>query len=202
MIRNFAIAILALAAALPDRARADDDDLAALSLEELLQISVATRTAISERESPGIVSVVTRDEIRDSGARDIDDVLRNMPGFDFGVDYYGTVGMAFRGVWGIEGKVLLLMDGIPLNELYYNSALIGNRIPMDQVERIEIIRGPGSVMYGGAAEAAVVNIITESGARTNGVRATAQYGQLEHSYGRQTLSFSYGDKFGPGADDP
>src|SRR6185295_12140208 len=42
----------------------------------------------------------------------------------------------------------------------------------------------------------------ESGARTNGVRATAQYGQLEHSYGRQTLSFSYGDKFGTGADDP
>jgi outer membrane cobalamin receptor len=177
-------------------------DLESLTLEDLLKVSVATKTEMSERESPAIVTAVTREEIRNSGARDIDDVLRMVPGFDFAADYYGTVGISVRGLWGIEGKVLLLIDGIPATELYYNGVVIGNRVPIDQINRVEIIRGPGSVIYGGAAEYAVVNLITESGAQTSGIRATTVYGQLAHSYGRASASVVYGQRFGVREDDP
>jgi outer membrane cobalamin receptor len=144
------------------------------------------------REAPGIVSVIDRDEIATSGARDLMDLLQLVPGFSFGVDVSGVVGVSFRGEWGHEGKVLFLLDGHELNETLYSTMQLGMHIPASIIQRLEIIRGPGSAIYGGYAELAVVNIITRSPKELSGVAASTYYGQMEHGWGRFLASASGG----------
>src|SRR6187402_166587 len=88
-----------------------------LSIEELLnvEISVAAKKLLTLRESPGIVTLITEDEIRNSGAHDLMELLRTVPGFYFGVDVESVVGIGVRGNWGHEGKVLLMFDGQEMN---------------------------------------------------------------------------------------
>lgn len=164
------------------------------SLEELLQlkIRVASDKAENKRKSPGVVTLVTKKEIENSGARDLIDVLRLVPGFDFGVDVFGVVGVGFRGNWGHEGKVLLLVDGQEFNELMYTNLEFGNHISVDQIDRIEIIRGPGSAIYGGYAELAVINILTKIGNEREGLNAFYASGYMESAFARQNLGLSYG----------
>jgi outer membrane receptor for ferrienterochelin and colicin len=132
-------------------------------------VTVSSSKALTSRETPGIISVVTSQEIQNAGARDITDVLRLVPGFDIGQDLQFVMGIGLRGNWANEGKVLLMMDGQPFNELLYQTVAIGNRFPVDAIERIEIIRGPGSAVYGGSAEYGVINIITKAAESLNGV---------------------------------
>ncbi|HJV90413.1 MAG TPA: TonB-dependent receptor plug domain-containing protein [Holophagaceae bacterium] len=121
-------------------------------------ITVASKKALTTRESPSVVSLVTREEIQASGARDLIDVLRLVPGFDIGYDVQGVTGPSLRGLWGYEGKILLLWDGVEMNETLYGTTQLGNHYPVDQIKRVEIIRGPGSSIYGGYAEVAVIQI--------------------------------------------
>lgn len=176
-------------------------ELADMKMEDLMKMTIASRTPLTERESPGIVSVVTRQEILDSGARDLIDVLRLIPGFQFAADYNGTIGVGVRGLWGLEGKVLFMLDGQSLSDLYYNSVLFGDRFPLDQISRIEIIRGPGSAIYGNQAEYAVVNIITQTGEEMGGGQAKVTYGHFAASTARTQVSLAYGKKFGENPDD-
>lgn len=125
---------------------------------------------LSTRETPGIISVITSEEISNSGARDLTDVLRLVPGFDVMQDLQFIQGLSLRGNWSNEGKILLMIDGIPFNDLLYQSLAVGNRFPVDAFERIEIIRGPGSAIYGGSAEYGVINIITKAAESLNGVQ--------------------------------
>jgi len=175
------------------------DDIQEISIESLLnaEVDIATVKPQTTRETAGIVTVITREEIVNSGARDTIDLLRLVPGFSFGVDVQGTIDVGFRGNWGHEGKVLLLIDGQEMNELLYSTNALGNRYPVDQIERIEIIRGPGSAIYGGSAELAVINIITR-GAELGGVAFDGVYGQMADSFARRTMSVSYGQKFKSG----
>ncbi|MEW5851983.1 MAG: TonB-dependent receptor [Myxococcota bacterium] len=167
------------------------DELERMSLEELMALPVAVATParpVPPRRAPGLVTVITRREILESGARDLVDVLMLVPGFHFGTDVQGSVGVGFRGLWGEEGKILLLVDGQELNELDYGTTQWGDHFPVDQIERIEIIRGPGSVLYGGFAELAVVDVITRSADELDGFSATATYGQMQRTFARRTLS--------------
>lgn len=163
------------------------------SLEQVLNVktSVATRSAMNLRETPGLVTVITREEIQTSGARDLEDVLSMVPDFDFGVDVQGNLGLGVRGQWGNEGKVLLLWDGQPFNEDLY-STIQFDRFPVDQIERVEIVKGPGSVLYGGNAELAVINILTRSPAELDGSSVYAGYGQGESARARGYAGYSYG----------
>jgi outer membrane receptor protein involved in Fe transport len=192
-------ALVACLIAAPTAARAggDEPDLGALSIEELMQVpvEVATRAPELQHEAPGVVTVITREEIIRSGARDLIDVLHLVPGFAFGIDVGGVVGVGFRGHWGMEGKVLLLLDDQKLNEPLFLTTQFGNHIPVEHIERIEIIRGPGSVLYGGEAELAVIRIITRGAADLRGGQVAATYGQMAGSFGRRNLSASLGQVF-------
>lgn len=165
-------------------------------LEELINslISVSSKKALNTRETPSIITLITEEEIKNSGARDLIDVLRLVPGIDFGVDVEGVVGLGVRGSWSNEGKILILLDGQETNEILFASSQLGNRFPIDLIKRIEIIRGPGSAIYGGYAEYGVINIITKQAEDLNGVFASGTYGQMEKDYGRKNLSLAFGRK--------
>ncbi len=167
-------------------------------LEQLINslIGVASKKPLSSRNSPSIVSLITAEEIRNSGARDLIDVLRLVPGFDFGVDVEGVVGLGVRGLWAQEGKVLLMLDGLEMNETMYSTLQFGNRFDVSQIKKIEIIRGPGSAIYGGYAEYGVINIVTRSASDLKGISVNGTYGQWADSYARRNLSISAGQEFG------
>jgi len=169
-----------------------------MSLEQLMniEISVASRKALTPRESPGIVTLITEDEITNSGAQDLMDILRLVPGFDFGSDVEGVVGLGIRGNWAHEGKMLLLIDGQQMNEALYSTIQLGNHYPVQQIRKIEIIRGPGSAMYGGNAEYAVINIITKNDKEFTGVSVSADYANMKHALSRRNVSLNAGKHFG------
>lgn len=169
-----------------------------LSIEELLnvEISVASKKALTLRESPGIVTLITQDEIRNSGAHDIMEVLSLVPGLHFGVDVEGVVGIGVRGNWGHEGKVLLMLDGQEMNEQLFGSLQFGEHYPIDQIRKIEIIRGPGSSVYGGNAAYAVINIITNNNPDFEGFSASGSYGQMSKTFAARSISANGGHHFG------
>ena len=171
------------------------EEIDKLTLADLLkaETGVASLTRHSQRSSPGILSIITREEIRSSGARDLVDVLRRVPGFAFGTDVQGVLGVGFRGLWGHEGKVLLLLDGHEMNEGLYLTTQFGNHFPIDQIEKIEIIRGPGSAMYGGYGELSVINVVTRHGRRLEGPSACLSYGHTDGGFARRTVSIGYGE---------
>ncbi|XXF77952.1 TonB-dependent receptor [Myxococcaceae bacterium GXIMD 01537] len=162
----------------------------ALSEEPEVHSQVASFAITKLRDSPAVVTVMSADELRSSGARDLMDVLLQVPGFFFGVDVQGAVGPGFRGLWGHEGKVLLLIDGKEMNEQLYSTMQLGHEFPIELVERIEVVRGPGSVIYGGNAELAVINVITRGVQGSTDLLVTGTYGELERVNGRRSITLS------------
>ncbi|HEY5947060.1 MAG TPA: TonB-dependent receptor plug domain-containing protein, partial [Kofleriaceae bacterium] len=81
-------------------------DITEVSLDDLLKtdVDVASKVPQTYREVPGVITVITREEIMDSGARDLEDVLMLVPGFSMGVDVEAVVSVGVRGNWGHEGK--------------------------------------------------------------------------------------------------
>lgn len=165
-------------------------------LQDLLgtPLTVASRKAMALRSAPGIVTLITREEILDSEARDLMDLLERVPGFYPGFDVTGVVGVGVRGAWAYEGKLLFLLDGMELNESLYGNFPILNHLPLASIKRIEIVRGPGSVVYGGFAELAVINIITLDGSDLQGkAMARGTVSRMGRKTGRSNLEFSLGD---------
>lgn len=149
-----------------------------LSLEDLMniQISISTKTSSNIRETPGILTVITKEDIKASGARDIIDLFQiYVPGFSFGVDVEGVVGMGIRGLWTHEGKHLFMVDGQEFNDGMFATIPFGNHFPLENIDRIEIIRGSGSAVYGKFAGAGVVNIITRGNNSSGGQLSYLSY---------------------------
>jgi outer membrane receptor protein involved in Fe transport len=167
------------------------------SLEQLLNIKTSVASLIPRglRETPGLVTVITAEDIKLSGARDLVDLLRLVPDFEFVVDVQGNLGLGVRGNSAIEGKVLLLWDGHIYNEQAYYTIQF-DRFPVDQIERIEIIKGPGSVIYGGVGEVAVINIRTRSPGSLEGGRIYGGYGQMSRAPGARFGGLQFGRDYG------
>jgi outer membrane receptor for ferrienterochelin and colicin len=172
----------------------EDAGLFDLSLDQLSKVEIKSDiTSIKSkpiREQPGIVSVVTQQEISESGARDLSDVLMQVPGFSFDSDVQSMVGLTFRGLQGQEGKVLLIVDGLEVNDPLYGSLPILNHIPAEAIEQVEIIRGPGSAMYGGSAALAVIRITTKGAGQNGG------YGAITPGYADGRFSQDYAGGLG------
>src|SRR5688572_14503557 len=145
-----------------------------LLLDSLLntRISTVSKYAQTTTEAPASVTIVSSDEIRDHGYRNLTEVLENVRGVYFSDDrnylHVGTRG--FGRPSDYNNRILVLVDGHTLNEHVWGSAPVGSdlTVNLSAVERIEVVRGPGSVLYGTNAMFGVINIVTKTGTQLNG----------------------------------
>jgi iron complex outermembrane receptor protein len=148
------------------------DELSGKSLEALLDVPVdsvegAARHTQRLTEAPASVTVITANEIETFGWRTLADVLKSVRGFYVTYDRnYSYVGVrAFGRPTDYNNRVLVMVDGRRLNDSIYDGAYIGTDFPLDlsTVDRVEVVRGPGSALYGTSAFLAVINVITKRG---------------------------------------
>ncbi|MBI5767276.1 MAG: TonB-dependent receptor [Verrucomicrobia bacterium] len=181
-------------------AKPAEPDFTAMSLEELGSFKVPTVYGASKHEqkiteAPSAVSILTREDLQLYGHRTLGDVLRSVRGFyvtnDRAYNYTGLRGFNRPGDFG--GRVLINLDGHRLNEPLYDSAFTDTDLllDLDLVERIEIIRGPGSSLYGNNAFFTVINLVTRRGGDVQGTEVSAAAGGFDTFTGRLT----YGQKF-------
>lgn len=138
----------------------EPDDSELYRLEERI-VTVAARHAQTVEDAPAIVTVVTDREIRDRGYRSLADVLRSLPGVYLTVSNESRTVAWFRGVISADNnKILLLVDGVPWYDGVYHHASIDEYLPLENVRQVEIIKGPGSAIYGTNAFAGVINVVT------------------------------------------
>jgi outer membrane receptor protein involved in Fe transport len=169
-----------------------------LLLDSLLntRISTVSKYAQTTAEAPASVTIVSADEIREFGYRNLNEVLESVRGIYFSNDhnyaYVGTRG--FGRPTDYNNRILVLVDGHTLNEHVWGSAPVGAdlTVNLSAVERIEVVRGPGSVLYGTSAMFAVINIVTKTGTQLDGVVVSGRVG----SGGRREGAFAAGHAIG------
>lgn len=171
----------------------DFKDFKELRIEDMINQEVSIASLGQDRVStaPGVVSVVTAEEIRNMGARDLRDVLRTIPGFQLGMRCFGYNEVGVRGIITDNSeKVKFLIDDIPVNEkLEGSGTIVFADMPLENVSRIEIIRGPGSALYGANAFVGVVNIVTKRAAEAKGAQVTVKGGSF--GTGEANVLFGY-----------
>ncbi len=141
------------------------DKLITLDIEDLMNIEVvsATKTGRKISEAPSTIISVTGAEIDEMGARTLSDVLKMIPGVQIVNRRNGRDMVWIRGVTtGYNTKVLLLVDGIPYREAIFGEWSPDEEIQLNNIDRVEIIRGPGSALYGGNAYSGVISIFTKN----------------------------------------
>ncbi len=169
-----------------------------LKLEDLIEIdivSVASGKAEPINMAPAVASVITAQDIEAMGATNLDEVLNTIPGVrvvrgrTFDNSTYVIRGVAPTGLQ-LSNEVLFMINGVPFRRLL-NGSYAGARkgIPLQAVQRIEVIRGPGSALYGADALAGVVNIITKTAQDIDGVEIRGRMG----SFDTYQTSLLYGD---------
>ena len=174
-----------------------------MDLEQLMKIEIVvagSKRAQESREVASFVSVVSAAEIREHGYRTLADVLRTLPGFyvsnDRNYSYIGVRGFSRPGDW--NSRVLLLLNGLRTNESLYDLAYIGEEfsVDVDLIDRVEVIRGPSSALYGSNAYFAVINVVTRDGNSLAGTELTTSAA----SFGTYSGRASYGRAFENGLD--
>ncbi len=155
-------------------------DLYALSLEQLSQLKVISPTRHEESliDVPSTIYVVDAKQIRQNGFRDLKDILRSVPGVEY-ADPHSWLQGGQRGFAGNWSKTKLMVDGVEVNLLYSGEAFIGHQFMSDNIERVEIIQGPGSSLYGADAFAGIINIVTKSASHSepgNAIKIRADVG--------------------------
>lgn len=168
-------------------------DLLSIDLESLLNIKVITASKFSENlsDAPGVISVVSQDELRRFGATTVREALERVPGLSVSTAYFTDRSMvaAHGDQTKINGgHVLFLINGRPTREVLEGGLVsdVLESFPVSGLERIEVIKGPGSVLYGSNAFSAVINLITLKAERSgfsvsaapggSGARSTAGEG--------------------------
>lgn len=132
-----------------------------MSFEQLMNIDVVTASGRPEKatEAPSIIRVIVAEQIERLGVTSLIDVLKYLPGVEPNMTPDGVYSISMRGLRK-DGVILLLIDGHSFNDLYNGRPILD--MPVDFIEKIEVIEGPASAVYGTNAIAGVINIITKS----------------------------------------
>jgi iron complex outermembrane receptor protein len=149
-------------------------------------VSIATGYKQHITEAPAVASVITAEHIRAMGLRDLDQILEAVPGLHVALSpgSYNPV-YSIRGIYSSRNpQTLVLINGFPITHIF-----AGNRgekwagMPVEMIARVEVIRGPGSALYGADALAGVINIITKNANDIDGLEAGASYGSFDTQAG-------------------
>lgn len=181
--RKVALACMLVASQMPPamaQGVEEEEDLA-LSFGDKSTISLATGRQQSLRRAPAVASVITSADIAAMGATDLDEVLETVPGIhvSHSANNYSPL-FVIRGIYSqLNPQTLLLQNGVPMTALQQgNRGSFWGNYPVENIARIEVIRGPGSALYGADAYAGVINIITKSAAETPGTQVGARVGSF------------------------
>jgi outer membrane receptor for ferrienterochelin and colicin len=157
----------------------------------------ATKHPTSLRKAPAIATIITADEIRNMGARNLLDVLKMAPGLGISTNEFGVMMVEVRGIRSrINEKILFMIDGHSLNKNIYGSSLYpyAEILPMENIRQVEVVRGPGSALYGNSAFVATINIITRNAEEINGLEVKAGGGSFDSYKENLIVGKSIGDK--------
>ena len=144
------------------------------------KVTIATRHETPVGKAPSIVTVITAEEIKNLGYRTFVEVLRTVPGFE--IKKGGNVGTTLPNARGLHfaGQIRLMLDGHLVNNPFRGEAFANfDNFPVENIKRIEIIRGPGSAVYGENAFSAVINIVTFDAKDINGCKVSSGYGSFD-----------------------
>jgi outer membrane receptor for ferrienterochelin and colicins len=181
----FICSLIASALHAQNDSAANVDRLLDLSLEQLMNIKVITASGFDQKlsEAPSTMNVITARQIQQRGYEQLEDALRDIPGIDLiHLNGYVPTLIYFRGMYGAENlRALLMIDGVPENNIIGSNDMAGPAYNLHNVERIEIIWGPASALYGANAFGGVINIITKKGADINGLQFEKGYGSFNTS---------------------
>lgn len=158
----------------------DEDDLASV-YGNAANVSIATGNVQTLRHAPAVATVITAQDIAAMGATDLDEVLETVPGVHVSrsANNYSPL-YVVRGIFSqFSPQVLVLQNGLPITTLYQgNKGNLWGGYPVEHISRIEIIRGPGSALYGSDAFSGVINIITKSAAEVGGTELGGRVGSF------------------------
>lgn len=203
---NYLIALLAYGLSCSQQVIAQTDivDLdSSLGDEEILfgdipSVFSASKYDQKVTEAPARISIVTADEIQRHGYRTLVEVLNSLPGFQTSYDRnYSFVGVRGFGIPGdYNTRILLLVDGHRINENIYDGTVLdhGMVVDIDLIDRIEVVRGPASSLYGSNAFFGVINVFTKRGRDLQGVEVSAAAGSQSSKQAR----VSYGQRYDNG----
>lgn len=149
-------------------------------------IYTASKTREQINKTAATVTVITDMEIRNMGARDLLDILSTVPGFGMTIHNWGFYELESRGIKTLNSeKILIMVNGHPLYNAFSGGAVVSfHKLIVENIKKIEIVRGPGSAIYGANAFLAVVNIFTKEAADVDGLEVTSgggSYGTQQHN---------------------
>lgn len=173
-------------------------ELKKLSLDQLLNVEVTSVSGKASKlaDSPAAVEIITQDMIRRSGARSLPDVLRLTTGLHVASSDGHTWAISARGFNNTAAnKLQVLLDGRSLYTPLYSGVFWDVQDTLlEDIDRIEIIRGPGATLWGANAVNGVINIITKSAAETQGTLVSGGGGSMEHGFGAVRFGGKAGDR--------
>ncbi|MCU7834332.1 MAG: TonB-dependent receptor [gamma proteobacterium symbiont of Taylorina sp.] len=181
-LRAFFLSCLLSATVLPHSTYAahSTDDLLHLSFEQLTQVKVIIATGIEQdiHKAPAAVTLITADDIKKTGATNLVEVLEGVPGVHIKTDSFGNRPLVhIRG--GNSHQTLLMINGTPVKDLVWASGIFWKGLPVNSIERVEVIRGPGSALYGADASSGVINVITKTAGKIEGSETGIRVGSFD-----------------------
>ncbi len=175
-------------------------DLTTMNIEDLMNVQVTSVSKTEEKLSrtAAAVFVITQADIARSGATNIPDLLRMVPGLDVAQSDANTWAISARGLNDeFSNELLVLLDGRNVYTPTFGGVLWGQLdLPLENIERIEVIRGPGGSIWGANAVNGVINIITKKTDETRGAMLVTGGGNLEQGFG----TAQYGGSLGKSTD--
>ena len=157
----------------------DEEELVnAFGDEEIISLATGRSQAISR--APAVATVITAKDIEEMGATNLDQVLETIPGVHMSLSSarFSPI-ISIRGIHTDKNpQVLMLVNGVPITQLYLGNRGSRSTLPVASIERVEVVRGPGSAIYGADAFAGVINVITKSAANVNGFESGVRYGSF------------------------
>ncbi len=166
----------------------------ALLFQDMPTVVTASRQSLSVIESPATAAVISREDIEHMTFNNMSELLRYVAGIDFFKSIGSNCNIGMRGVNGLQANnVLVLVDGRPIFSPIRNTnqCALMPEVP-DDIERVEVVKGPGSVLYGSNAFSGVINIITRNPESLSGTYVTSSVGTFDNAL----YSMTSGNRFG------